>query len=53
MMNETLMNMPVMARLGDGLDRTVKFADSGISRNKLNLDTTIDSQENIGKPSQY
>lgn len=52
-MNETLMNMPLVPRLGDGLERTVKFNDKDLSRNKFNLDTTIDSQENINKPSPY
>lgn len=45
--------MPMHPRLGDGLDRTVKVADQGISRNKFNADTTIDSLENLGKPSNY
>lgn len=55
-MNETLLNMPIMPRLGEfseGLERTVKFNEKDVSKNKFNLDTTIDSQENIGKPSNY
>ena len=53
-MNETLLNMPIgLTRFSDSLERTVKFADQGISRNRFNLDTTIDSQENLGKPTPY
>jgi len=48
-MNETLLNIPNMTNFGNGLlERTVKFNDDGVMKNKKLFDTTIDTVNTLG-----
>lgn len=46
-MNDTLLNMPNIPSFGNGLDRTVKFAEDGVTKNKV-YDGTIESAHTTG-----
>ena len=46
-MNDTLLNMPNLPSFGNGLDRTVKFTDDGVTKNKL-YEGTIESAHTTG-----
>ena len=46
-MNDTLLNMPNLPSFGNGFDRTVKFSDDGVTKNKL-YEGTIESAHTTG-----
>ena len=46
-MNETLLNIPNLPSFGAGMDRTVKFAEDGVTKNKF-YDGTIESAHTTG-----